>query len=138
MDKVSRIVAAAIFASSIAAVTPALAVDTTAEDFVIGLSSNFSQGDLDVIFSKLTELKRLNFEGVMFDSDEMVSIDRLLALLEEVKAGGTSGGNVSATLLALVRAADQIRFVKGGIFMTVADLNFGTGSGNVFPAGSAG
>ena len=138
MDKINRIVAAALLASSMAAVTPALAVDTTAEDFVVGLSSDFSQGDLATVLAKLNELKRLRFEGIMFDHDQMISVDRLIALLTAVQGGSTSGASVAASLLAYVQAADVVRFIMGGIYMTAADLNVGAVPGSVFPAGSAG
>ena len=139
MDKISKIAAAALLASSIAYVSPALAVDTTAEDFVVALSSDFSQGDLATIQSKLNEMKRQGFDGVMFDNDQMVSIDRLLALLADVQAGGVSGDRVAATLLAYLRAADRVRFIMGGIYAATADLGTGEpGVGTSFPAGSAG
>ena len=138
MDKISRIVAAAMFASSIAYVTPALAVDTTAEDFVVALSTDFSQGDLAAALAKLQELKSLGFDGIAFDTGQMITVDTLIALLTAVQNGEQSAASVAATLLAYVQAADTIRFLNGGIFTQTADLNAGVAPGSVFPAGSAG
>ena len=138
MDKISRIVAAAMFASSIAYVTPALAVDTTAESFVVALSTDFSQGDLAAALAKLNELKSLGFDGIVFDTDQMISVDGLIALLTAVQNGEQSAASVAATLLAYVQNADSIRFLNGGIFTQTADLNAGVLPGSVFPAGSAG
>jgi hypothetical protein len=138
MDKISKIIAAAMMASGFAYVTPALAVDTTAEEFVIALSSDFSQGDHALVLAKLTELKSLGFDGIMFDNDQIVSIDDLIALLEAVQNGTQSGSAVAAMLLAYLRDADLVRFVMGGLYATVADLNVGTVPGSIFPAGSAG
>ena len=138
MDKISRIVAAAMFASGIAYVTPALAVDTTAEDFVVALSTDFSQGDLAAALAKLQELKSLGFDGIAFDTGQMITVDTLIALLTAVQNGEQSAASVAATLLAYVQAADTIRFLNGGIFTQTADLNAGVAPGSVFPAGSAG
>lgn len=137
MDKISRIVAAALLASSIASVTPAVAVDTTASDFVVALSSDFSSGDLVTIQAKLAELQRLGIEGIMVD-DEMMSVERLLALLNEVQNGSLAGSRVAASLLAAINSAVNVRFINGGIYSLTADLNVGTVPGSVFPAGSAG
>lgn len=138
MDKISRIVAAALLASSIAAVTPAIAVDTTASDFVVALSSDFSSGDLTTIQAKLTELQRLGIEGIMVD-DEMISVERLLALLNDVQGGSLTGNRVAASLLAAINSALDVRFINGGIYSTTADLSVGAvPQGSVFPAGSAG
>lgn len=137
MDKVSRIVAAALLASAFAYNVPAFAVQTTAEDFVAGLSSDFSKGDIDRAIAKLNELKRLGFEGIMFDG-EMVSVDQMLALLADVQSGAVSGEQAAATLLAYLNASAGARFVMGGVLVTVADLNAGAGAGTIFPAGSAG
>ena len=136
MDKISKIVAAALMASGFAYVAPALAVDTTAEEFVVALSSDFSQGDHALVLAKLNELKGLGFEGILFDDDQMISIDQLIALLGDIQNGTQSGAGVAALLLAYLQDAGRVRFVAGGIFVDVADLNVGTGS--VFPAGSAG
>lgn len=134
--KIGRIAAAALIASGMTYASPALAVDTTAEDFVVGLSSDFSRGDLTTVLAKLEELKRLGLEGILFDN-QMVSIDQLIALLTSVQQGDLSGAGVAAILLAHVDDADLVRFVNGGIFATTADLNVGV-PGSVFPAGSAG
>lgn len=137
MDKINRIAAAALLASTMAYATPALSVDTSAEQFVIGLSGDFSQGNLTNVLAKLDELKRLGFEGVMFDDDQMVSVNALIDLLGDVQQGEVAGERVAATLLAYLNAADEVRFVMGGIFTTAADLNAGV-EGSTFPAGYAG
>jgi hypothetical protein len=137
MDKINRIAAAALLASTMAYATPALSVDTSAEQFVIGLSGDFSQGNLTNVLAKLDELKRLGFEGVMFDDDQMVSVNALIDLLGDVQQGEVAGERVAATLLAYLNEADEVRFVMGGIFTNVADLNAGV-EGSTFPAGYAG
>lgn len=138
MDKISRIVAAALLASSIASVTPAVAVDTTASDFVVALSSDFSSGDVTTIQAKLAELQRLGIEGIMVD-DEMMSVERLIALLNDVQNGSVAGSRVGASLLAAISSAVNVRFINGGIYSQTADLTVGTvPDGSVFPAGSAG
>jgi hypothetical protein len=138
MDKISRIIAAAMMASGFAYVAPALAVDTTAEEFVVALSGDFSQGDHALALAKLDELKSLGFDGIMFDNDQIISIDQLIALLGDIQNGTHSGSAVAEMLLAYIRDADLVRFVRGGIYTTVADLDVGTVPGSVFPAGSAG
>lgn len=138
MDKISRIAAAALVASSLAYATPALAVQTTAEDFVIGLSSDFSAENLSAVILKLEELKRLGFEGILFGTVQMVTVDKLIELLTDVQEGDLSGARVAATLLGYLEEADSARFVMGGIFATTADLNLGGEGGSIFPAGSAG
>jgi hypothetical protein len=138
MDKISRIVAAAMFASSIAYITPALAVETTAEDFVVALSTDFSQGDFAAALAKVQELKSLGFTGIMFDSEQLISVDKLIELLTAVQNGELSGASVAASLLAYLQAADYTRFIMGGIITQTADLNGGVAPGSVFPAGSAG
>ena len=137
MDKVSRIAAAALIASTMAVTSPAFAVETTAEDFVASLSTDFSRGDYATVLAKLNELQRLGLDGIVFD-DQMISIEQLIALLNQVQAGGVSGANAAATLLAYLDAAAQVRFVNGGILTTTADIGPAGGFGSVFPAGSAG
>jgi hypothetical protein len=138
MDKVSRIVAAALLASTMAYSAPAFAVDTTAEEFVVSLSADFSRGDLATVQAKLQELQALGLDGIRFDGVLMISIEQLIALLNQVQAGSISGATAASTLLAYVEGADVVVFVNGGIVMTIADLNVGTVPGSVFPAGSAG
>jgi hypothetical protein len=138
MDKIHKIAAAALFASGVAIVTPALAVQTTAENFVGALSSDFSRGNLGTALAKLSELKRLGITGIMFDRQQ-VSVDQLIALLTDIQAGNTTGSQVSASLLAYLQDANSIRFVKDGVLVAVADLNVtGAALGTQFPAGSAG
>jgi hypothetical protein len=138
MDKIHKIAAAALFASGVAIVTPALAVQTTAENFVGALSSDFSRGNLGTALAKLSELKRLGITGIMFDRQQ-VSVDQLIALLTDIQAGNTTGSQVSASLLAYLQDANSIRFVKDGVLVVVADLNVtGAALGTQFPAGSAG
>jgi hypothetical protein len=138
MDKISRIAAAALLASSMSYAAPAFAVDTTAEDFVVALSADFSSGDLARILAKLQELQRLGLDGILFDNDQFVSIEKLVALLSDVQDGDLTGAGVAATLLAFVEAADEVRFIDGGVFMTTADIGEDLPAGSVFPAGYAG
>ena len=138
MNKIHQIAAAALFASGVAIVTPALAVQTTAENFAGALSSDFSTGNLDTVLAKLGELKRLGITGIMFDR-QRISVDSLLALLTDIQAGKATGSQVSASLLAHLQDANTVRFVKDGVLVTVADLNVtGAAQGTQFPAGSAG
>lgn len=137
MDKISRIVAAALFASGIATVTPALAVDTTAKDFTIALSGDFSNGDYGTIQAKLSELQLVGIEGILVD-DEMISLSRLMQLLADVQAGNVAPGSAAASLLAAVTDSEVVRFINGGIYTDTADLSVGVPAGSVFPAGSAG
>ncbi len=138
MDKVSRIVAAALLASTMAYTAPALAVDTTAEDFVVSLSADFSRGDLATVQAKIQELQALGLDGIRFDGVLMISIEQLMALLGQVQSGDVSGSTASSTLLNYVESADDVAFVNGGIVMATADLGVGGVPGSVFPAGSAG
>jgi hypothetical protein len=138
MDKISRIAAAALLASSMSYAAPAFAVDTTAEDFVVALSADFSTGDLGRILAKLQELQRLGLDGILFDNDEFVSVEKLIALLGDVQDGDLTGAGVAATLLAYIEQSDQVRFIDGGVYMNTADLGDGAPAGSVFPAGSAG
>lgn len=137
MDKISKIVAAALFASSIATVTPALAVDTSAREFTIALSADFSNSNYATIQAKLAELQQAGIEGILVD-DEMISIARLMQLLNDVQAGNVAPGSAAATLLAAVTNSEVVRFITGGIYSETADLNVGVPAGSVFPAGSAG
>ena len=141
MDKISKIVAAALLASAISHTVPAIAATTTAEQFVLGLSSDFSDNDLTTIIAKLNELKQLGFEGILFDTDQMVSVDQLLLYLNGVQSGQQNGDGVAAMLLAWLEDSDVVRFIGGGTASQTADLTVdvaSTGPGFVFPAGSAG
>ncbi len=138
MDKVSRIAAAALLASSLAYATPTFAVQTTAEDFLVGLSADFSSGNYQTVVAKLEELKGLGFEGFIFGTMQMITIDELIALLNQVQGGDLAGASVAAAFLAYLDSAESVRFVMGGMFTTTADLNVGTTAGSIFPAGSAG
>lgn len=137
MDKVTRIVAAALVASGVAYATPAFSVQTTAEEFVLGLSSDFSAGNHAQILVKLQELKQLGFEGILFDN-QIVSIDRLIALLNDVQNGVLPSDQVAASLLAHLQQASLVSFVGSGIVVSSADLSTQGAAGSIFPAGSAG
>lgn len=118
--------------------SPSLAVETTANDFIAGLSSDLGSGNLAAAIAKLEELKQLGFEGILFDTNQLLSVDELIALLTQIQQGDLTGANVAAMLLAYLEGADTVRFVMGGILTTTADLNVGTSGTSIFPAGSAG
>lgn len=141
MDKISKIVAAAILASAISHAAPAIAATTTAEQFVVGLSSDFSDRDYTTIVAKLNELKQLGFEGILFDTDQMVSIDQLLLWLQAAQNGQQDAAGIAAMLLAWLEDSEIVRFIGGGTASQTADLTVdvaSSGPGLVFPAGSAG
>ncbi len=138
MDKVTKIAAAALVAGSLAWVSPAFTAQTTAEDFVIGLSSDFQNNDVATVLAKLQELQSLGFEAVVIGG-QRIPIEELLALLNDVRNGTSDGAAVAAMLLAYLSQPGEARFVQGGVLLTSADLNVtGAPPGTVFPAGSAG
>jgi hypothetical protein len=134
MNKVSKIALAAAFAAGLAVTTPALAVYTTATDFVAGLSADFVNGDLASIESKLMEVAAQGFEGVLVDG-QLMSMDRLRGLLAEVRSGERSARQVAAALADLLSDARYVAFVRGD--MRVGGLDVGGAGGAEFPAGSA-
>jgi hypothetical protein len=136
VDKTARIVAAALFAAGLAQATPALSVETTAEAFMRGLSSDFAVGNFGGVQSKLDDLKNSGFEGVIADN-QRVTLARLTELLGKVRAGSVDPDQIAAKLNSAIAHADRVRFIVGDIKVGSADLNNGT-PGAMFPAGSAG
>ena len=134
MDKAARIVAAALFAASISYATPALSVQTTAEQFLRGLSSDLAIGDVTGAQTKLSGLQSLGFEGVLVD-DTIVYIARMLDLLAQIQSGNLNAAQVAASLNELMAIATHFRFIVGDI--RVGSVDLGDDSGTVFPAGSA-
>ena len=135
MDKTGRIVAAALLAASITHVTPAFSVQTTAENFVRDLSSDFAVGDLGGAEAKLQGLKSQGFEGVLVDR-QIMRLGRLMEILAQVRSGDLDADRVAAKLLQIIRGASQVRFIAGDIKVGSVDLD--GDNGTLFPAGSAG
>lgn len=136
MDKTARIVAAALFAAGLAQATPALSVETTAEAFVRGLSSDFAVGNFGGVQSKLDDLKNSGFEGIIADN-QRVTLARLMEILGKVRAGSVDPDQIAAQLNSVIAHANQVRFIVGDIKVGSADFDKGT-QGTMFPAGSAG
>jgi hypothetical protein len=137
VDKTAKIVAAALFAAGLTQVTPALAVQTTADGFMQGLSSDFAMGNLGGVQAKLDDLKNSGFEGIVADNQK-VTLARLIEILGQVQAGNVSGGKVAAKLEQIIAHAEQVRFLVGDIRLGSANLGGGPAHGAMFPAGSAG
>jgi hypothetical protein len=142
MDKVEKIIAAALVAASMSQATPALSAVTTAEEFVQGLSADFTASNYASIRAKLDGLNRQGFEGVRVDDvmagesvrSSLISIARLVELLSEVQANRLDSRAVAAALQRAIEGAENVVFLAGSYQATYADPE---GTGTVFPAGSA-
>ncbi len=145
MDKTARIVAAALFAAGLTQATPALSVQTTAQSFMQGLSSDFAAGNYGGVQAKLDSLKNSGFQGIIIDN-QMVSVARLSQILGQARLGNIDPDKVAAQLRELVAHAGDVRFIVGDVRVGSADLRNGNNGnqgnqgsqGSVFPAGSAG
>ena len=134
MNRVSKIALAAALTAGLAT-TPAMAVETTARDFVAGLSSDFAAGDLTSVQVKLNQLSQQGFEGIKVDI-KMVTLARLMTLLGDVRQGGLDGVRVAASLDKLLQTSVKLRFIFGDVQVNTVDIG-GGGGGAQFPAGSA-
>lgn len=133
MNKVSKITLAAALAASLVYATPSLAVQTTAKDFVEGLSVDFAAGDWMVIAAKLSQISEQGLNGILVDG-QLMTLARLMDVLAEARQGDLSGDRVAATLRQLLRRASYVVFVSGDARTETANLDEG---GAEFPAGSA-
>ncbi len=133
MNKTSKIALAAALAASLGYATPTLALQTTARDFVDGLSADFANGNLTSVEVKLGQISSQGFEGILID-DELMSLGRLMEILAGVQEGQLDADRVAARLRNVVRTSTTVRFIYGDVRVEVVDLD----SDSQFPAGSAG
>ncbi len=101
-----------------------------------GLSSDFAVGNFGSVQSKLDDLKKSGFEGIMADNQK-VTLARLTEILGQVRAGNVNSDRVAAQLHQIIAHAARVRFIVGDIRVGSADLDKGV-PGAMFPAGSAG
>ncbi|MHA1549622.1 MAG: hypothetical protein ACTSYE_11895 [Alphaproteobacteria bacterium] len=131
MNKMSKIALAVALSASLVHTTPVLAVETTARDFVQSLSLDFAAEDLISVEFKLNQLSEQGFEGIYVDG-RLVTVERLVWFLSNVRAGDLDGDRVAASLEKLLSEASRFQFIYGDVRFDTVDLR-----GPVFPAGSA-